>query len=194
MNEQEIQQRVREELSSARFEHTKGVVATVTELAQVYGIDPLPARLAGWIHDVAREWPLERLQQYAERVEIPSGFALIPALLHGPIGAALASEWFNINDVDVANAIRYHTTGRIGMSDLEMILCLSDAIEPSRNYPGVEEIRSLAKQNLKHALAKSFDSTIQYLILHQQQIFPLTVMARNDLWEHLRMYPSGDMA
>ena len=134
---------------------------------------------------MAREWPADKLQQYAERIEIPSGFALIPALLHGPIAASLAPEWFGIKDEDVLNSVRFHTTGRVGMSKLEMVICLADAIEPSRGYPNVEHIREVAQTDLVKALAESFDSTIQYLLESHQSIFPLTVMARNEFWDEV---------
>jgi predicted HD superfamily hydrolase involved in NAD metabolism len=183
VSENAIRQRVQASLSAARFEHTVGVVETAEQLAQRYGVDVKRARLAAWIHDVAREWPAEQLMQFAEKVEIPSGFASIPAILHGPIGAHLAGEWFGIDDEDVKNAIRYHTTGRVGMSDLEKVIILADAIEPGRRYPGVERIRELALRDLNTALAESFDNTLLYLIKTHQPIFPLTVMARNELWE-----------
>ncbi|OFW78037.1 MAG: metal-dependent phosphohydrolase [Alicyclobacillus sp. RIFOXYA1_FULL_53_8] len=185
MAEQQIRERVRTELSARRFVHTQGVVDTAVELAQRFGGDIEKARMAAWIHDLAREWSADKLQQFAERIEIPSGFALIPALLHGPIAASLAPEWFDVHDEDVLNAVRFHTTGRVGMSKLEMIICLADAIEPGRNYPEVDRIRQIAQTDLQFALAESFDSTIRYLIETQQSIFPLTVMARNEFWDQV---------
>lgn len=183
MGEQQIRERAQGELSVPRFAHTEGVVKTAGELAERFGEDVQKARLAAWIHDIAREWAADEQQQFAERIEIPSGFALIPSLLHGPIAAALAPEWFGIDDEDILNAVRFHTTGRVGMSKLEMILCLADGIEPGRNYPNVERIREIAKTDLTLALAESFDSTLSYLLQTQQPIFPLTVMARNECWD-----------
>lgn len=187
MGEQQIQKRVQAELSEARFVHTRGVVATAVELAARFGEDVHKARIAAWVHDIAREWPFEKQLQFAEGIEIPSGFALIPALLHGPIAASLAPEWFGVEDEDILNAVRFHTTGRVGMSKLEMILCLADGIEPGRQYPGVEQIREIAKTDLVLALAQSFDSTITYLLQTHQPIFPLTVMARNEFWDRMRI-------
>lgn len=185
MEEKEVEERVRAELSSVRFAHTEGVVEAATELASRFGADIGDARVAAWMHDVAREWPGERLLQAAEHMEIPSGFALIPSLLHGPIAAGLAVEWFGVEG-SVADAIRYHTTGRVGMSLLEKVVCLADAIERGRDYPGVDEIRDDARRDLNLALAKSFDSSISYLLHKQRPIFPLTVMARNEFWELTR--------
>lgn len=187
MDEQSLIRQVKESLSPQRFNHTKGVVETAVSLAKRYGEDVEGIRLGAWIHDIAREWPVSRLEQYAEQIEIPSGFALIPNLIHGPVAASLFRDWFGHDRPDVENAIRYHTTGRPGMSKLEMILCLADGIEPSRKYPGVELIRELAQANIAEALAYSMDSSIRYLLEKHESIFPLTIMARNELWERIRL-------
>lgn len=182
---------VQQQLSEIRFQHTAGVAQTAKLLAQRFGVDEEKAEIAGWVHDIAREWHRERLIQYAESIEVPSGFGLIPTLLHGPIAAHLLEQQFGYADEDMANAIRYHTTGRMAMSPLEKVLCLADAIEPGRNYPGVDELRRIAEEDLDLALARSLDGVITYLIQQQAQIFPLTVMARNDLWEQYQQRDSG---
>lgn len=183
MTEQELVAHVSSTLSERRLKHVEGVVETADWLANRYGVNRHWARIGAWIHDIAREWPENELQQAAEQIEIPSGFASIPNLMHGPIAASLFREWFGCDRPDVENAIRYHTTGRVGMSQMEMILCLADNIEPTRSYPTVEAIRTRAREDLVHALAESLDSTMQYLLARHEPIFSLTVMARNELWE-----------
>ena len=86
-----------------------------------------------------------------------------------------------ITDPDLLNAVRYHTTGRAGMSLLEKVLYLADAIEPGRNYPGVEEIRKRAETSLDDACLLSMERSIRYieergLFLHED-----TIKARDDL-------------
>ncbi|MBX6351837.1 MAG: bis(5'-nucleosyl)-tetraphosphatase (symmetrical) YqeK [Thermoflavifilum sp.] len=183
MTEEEIRERVKAALSPQRFRHVEGVVEAAGALAIQHGADPVRARTAAWIHDVAREWPAEKLRSEAERIEVPSGFAMVPVLLHGPIAAHLMREEFGIEDKEMADAVRYHTTGRPGMSMLEKILYLADAIEPGRTYPGVDELRSIAARDLDLAVARAMDAGIEYLLRRHEPIFPLTVLARNELWE-----------
>jgi predicted HD superfamily hydrolase involved in NAD metabolism len=186
MEESRIRQKVQEALSPRRFQHVCGVVHTAEELARRFGADAEKARLAAWIHDYAREWPKERLEQTAREVGIDASFFEVTELLHGPIVAALAGQWFGIEDAEVHNAVRYHTSGRPGMSLLEKIVCLADAIEPGRKYPGVEQLRQIAETDLEEALARQLDGTIQFLIQRNQPLFPLTVLARNDLWKQVK--------
>ena len=48
----------------------------------------------------------------------------------------------------------YHTSGRPGMTLLEKIIYLADYIEPGRHFPGVDEVREMAKGTLDKALIK----------------------------------------
>lgn len=67
------------------------------------------------------------------------------------------------------------------MSLLEKIVCLADYIEPGRDFPGVDKIREKAQVSLEEGLVAGFDSTISLLLEKRRVIFPLTVLARNDL-------------
>lgn len=185
MTEEQIREKIKAELSPKRFKHVEGVVQTADRLARIHGANPEQARLAAWIHDFAREWPQEKLVEMAKDNHIDDIYFEISELLHGHIAAILAPREFGIQDEDVQNAARYHTSGRTGMSLLEKVVCLADAIEPGRDYPVVEEMRRVAEEDLDLALAMSFDNTIEYLIHRRQPIFPLTVIARNDLWKSI---------
>ena len=72
-------------------------------------------------------------------------------LLHAKTGAALARAVFGEGDA-VYNAIFYHTTGRAGMSRMEKILYMADYIEPNRDFPEVEELRTLSYTDLDAAV------------------------------------------
>lgn len=185
MNEVQIEEIIRNTLSPQRFRHVCGVVAAADALAKRFGVDPDKARLAAWLHDYAREWPVDKWYETAQERNIPQEFLAVAEVLHGPIVAELMPEVFGIDDADIANAVRYHTTGRENMSELEKVVCLADYIEAGRTFPGVEDLRSKAEQDLDLALATAFDGTIRHLLDRNKPIFPLTVAARNDLWRRL---------
>ncbi|MDI3257355.1 MAG: bis(5'-nucleosyl)-tetraphosphatase (symmetrical) YqeK [Kyrpidia sp.] len=186
MTEEEIREKIRVALSPARFTHVEGVVSTAERLAHRYGVDGKKARLAAWVHDWAREWPEERLEQAAAELGIDREVFGPPAVLHGPIAAASLVQEFGVDDGEIANAVRYHTTGRPGMSPLEQVVCLADAVEPGRAYPGVERLRRLAAQNLDLALAEMFDAALRDLLDRGRPVAVLTVLARNECWARVR--------
>ena len=73
------------------------------------------------------------------------------------------------------------------MTLLEKIIFLADYIEPGRKFPGVEEVRSLAKENLDAALIKALANTISFLLSKGQPIYPDTLHTYNDLVMKRRM-------
>ena len=73
-------------------------------------------------------------------------------ILHARTGAAMARELFHVSE-EIQNAIRWHTTGKPDMTTLEKILYLADFIEPTRDFPGLDELRELAYKDLDAAMA-----------------------------------------
>ena len=62
------------------------------------------------------------------------------------------------------DAVSYHTTGRAEMTLLEKIIYIADAIEPGRNYPGVDDLRKMVeKEDIDGACYLSIKSTIRNL-------------------------------
>ena len=74
-----------------------------------------------------------------------------PQLAHSKLAAAILEDKFGVTDEDILNAIRYHTTGRAGMSLLEKIIFVADATEPNRTYEEAEDLNKLAFSDLDQA-------------------------------------------
>lgn len=174
------------QMPAKRWEHVKGVMETSVILATRFGSDPVKADLAALLHDVAKFWPMEKQEMIMiENGLNPELLEYDKQLLHAEIGAFVSRRDYGVMDEEVLDAIRYHTSGRVGMTKLDKIVCLADYMEPGRSFPGVERIRELAEHSLEEALVAGFDSTITFLVEKQKCIFPLTVLARNDLIKQL---------
>ena len=118
---------------------------TAEKLAKAYGtVDPARARLAGILHDCGKN----------------AG----DALSHGPIGAVIAREEYGITDPEILSAIRWHTTGRPAMTDLEKIIFVADYIEPGRDKaPRLKKLRKLAFHDLNETIFCILEDTLSYL-------------------------------
>jgi predicted HD superfamily hydrolase involved in NAD metabolism len=174
--------RVREQMHEKRYLHTLGVAETARLLAQRYGADPDKAELAGYLHDYCKCWPVEKMREILIRHDMPG--ELLEGekeLWHAFAGAIVIQTELGVTDPEILQAVRYHTTGRAGMSLLEKVVCVADYIEPNRNFSGVEAIRSLAERDLNEALAVALGGTIRFLIEQRKTVYPLTLMAYNDL-------------
>ncbi|SHE81331.1 putative HD superfamily hydrolase of NAD metabolism [Caldanaerobius fijiensis DSM 17918] len=183
LSEQEISQRLEHMLTPKRYRHSLGVQATAVELASLYGADVYKASIAGLIHDCAKDLDADQIHALIKKYGLALDDIYLNQLelVHAPLGAALAKDLFDVQDEDILNAVRYHTTGRVDMNLLEKIIYLSDYIEPGRNFDGVNEIRQEAKQDLDKAVIMAMDSTIIYVIKKKGLIHTNTIDARNKL-------------
>ena len=154
----------RERLSDKRYAHTVRVAETAERLAKLHGLDPERARLAGLLHDTAREVGKEELLRVAEEDGLPVGDfeRERPILLHGPVAAEFAREDLGVEDGEVLDAVRAHTTGEPGMGLIALILFVADKIEPGREQPGVEDLRELAPVSLHRAARAALEDSVSY--------------------------------
>jgi predicted HD superfamily hydrolase involved in NAD metabolism len=153
---------VRKRLSDKRYAHTMRVAETAEHLAKLHGLDPERARLAGLLHDTAREIGKEELLRVAGEDGLPVGDfeRERPILLHGPVAAKLAREDLGVEDGEILDAVRAHTTGEPGMGLLALALFVADKIEPGREQSGVEDLRELAPASLHHAAKAALEDSI----------------------------------
>lgn len=186
MNLENLREATRKQMPEKRWKHTLGVVSTAIKLAERFGGDPFKAELAALLHDYSKAWPIDRMEVIIREQHLPEELLHFDKeLWHSHVGAWAVRSEHQITDEEVLDAIRYHTSGRIKMSQLDKIVCLADYIEPGRDYPAVSKIRKLAKDSMEEALVAGFDSTMQLLIERGKKIFPLTMLARNDLIEQI---------
>ena len=150
-------------------------------MAGLYDCDEYSAALAALCHDAAKGFPDTEMLMIAKEaaIQIDPAEYYKPNLLHGPVAAIKCARELGITDQDVLNAIRFHTTGRPGMSILEQIIYLADLIEAGRDYPGVDELRALSEVNLQAALKAAFKQTLKFVMEHDEPIHPMTVLALN---------------
>jgi len=182
MHIEEAKKVVKKQLTTKRYEHTLRVCDTAIELANHYGQSIEKVALASIFHDYAKCHSKETLKEHIISYQLPTQLLdFHHELWHGPVGAKLVEKRYDISDENVLNAIRYHTTGRQGMSPIELIVFVSDYIEPARNFPGVEEVRELAKVNIETAARIALKNTIIYLLHKNATIFPDTFLAYNEL-------------
>lgn len=170
-------------LNEKRFNHSIGVMNTAIELAKKYGADVDRARLAGLLHDCAKNLSDKKLIELAIKynIELDEVLRNSPFLLHGPVGGYLLKDYFDINDEEIKHAVMIHSTGDKDMTTLDKIIFLADYIEPSRDFDGVIDLRIAAKDDLDKAVIMALNGTIKYVISNNLLLYKKTVIARNDM-------------
>ena len=177
-------QAVAAQLSEERYRHTMGVMETSILLAARYDVNLRKAYLAALLHDYAKELKEDEKRQMCRDFAIP----VDPVqdnfinLMHGHLSAELAKRKFNIDDPEILNAIKYHTTGRAGMGPLDMVVKIADNVEPNRTYyPTLKQIRLLSAVNLKDACIAAIKWDIEYTKSKGRTIHQLGIEALKDL-------------
>jgi nicotinate-nucleotide adenylyltransferase len=149
-------------LEPLRIPHVAGCEDEAIRLAGRWGADIDDAREAAILHDITKKLALNEHVKILDEhgVDVRDINPAEEKLLHSKSGSALAKSLFGVSD-DVAGAIMWHTTGRAGMTLLEKVIYLADYIEPTRDFPGVGDLRAAAYSNLDEALIMGLKTSIQ---------------------------------
>ena len=182
MNNEQYKEILRNRLTEKRYIHSLNVADSAKELALIYGCDPEKAYTVGLVHDCCKDEPAGLQLSYIleNKVELTEYEINAAKLYHAISGRIFAEKEFGITDEDMLNAIRYHTTGRKGMSLLEKVVFIADFISAERDYNGVDIMREKAKRSLDEAIVEGLGFTIKDLITRNLVIHPDTVLAFND--------------
>ena len=176
----ELAQRVK----PRRLEHSLGVSDMAAKMARVYGVDERLARLAGLLHDWDKGYNDEGIRTRVKELGLTDELASyldMPHLLHGPTAAAALGREFPELPASLLQAIRLHTTGSVDMTPLDLIVYTADAIEPTRDYPGVDQLRAqVGEVELEELFMATFQHIMGNLVERRKRIHPDTVT----VWNH----------
>lgn len=195
-----LRELVSNELSGKRMKHVLAVEDMAFRLGKLYFRDDetlLFLRAAALLHDVTKELSDEEqlalLESYSVK-PLPEELASMPTIHALTAALVIPDRFLEFADRRVIDAVRYHTTGREGMSTFEKVIFLADYIDDTRTYQSCTELREeffSAKpeemndeERLRHldrAALKSIDNTLSYLRAKERIIHPLTLEAQGDL-------------
>lgn len=151
-------------LDPRRVPHVIGCEGEAVRLAQHWGEDVYVAAAAGILHDITKKLTVEEQLLLCDKygIIIDMSVAGIEKTLHQITGAAMAYNEFGVSQ-PIREAIRWHTTGKPGMTTLEKIIYLADYIEPNRSFDGVQPLRELSYESLDRAMELGLRMTIEDL-------------------------------
>ncbi len=176
------------DLNAKRFAHTLGVAYTARQLAILHHVDQQKAEVAALLHDCAKCLPLKEMQRIAEEHQLTSDESLKSsgALLHALVGSHMAQEVYGVTDRDILQAIACHTTGKAGMSPLDMVVYLADKIEPTRTaYPLLHKVRMIAPLSLEKAVCATMKGSANHVRDTGKKPHPDTLAAIDWLEERI---------
>ena len=174
---------LRQKLKEKRFIHSLNVADEAKRLAIKYGADPEKAHRAGLLHDIMKNAPVEEQLDVIIRngvTPLPIEYKQ-PKLFHAIAGALYVKERGICDDNEILTAIRYHTTGRAGMSLLEKVIYIADFTSAERDYDGADIMRRAADVSLEAAMLEGARYSICDVSARTSVVHPDTVDMYNEL-------------
>lgn len=179
----EFLEEIKKRLNPDRLYHSLNVADEAKKLAKHYGADEQKAFTAGLLHDILKNTPDSELLQYFER----NGIMLTETeragrkTWHAMAGADFLRRELHVTDEDILSAVRWHTTGKAGMTLLDKVLFIADFISADRDYPGVERMREKAYVSLEDAMLEGLQFTINELVENAWPVHEDSIRAYNEL-------------
>ena len=193
-----LRETIKVSMSEKRSFHTLAVEQMAIRLGEIYAPNDISIlRAASLLHDITKELPIEKQIELCNEynVELSDNDIFATKTLHARTAAEKIKRDFpEFADQKVIDAVRWHTTGRMGMSITEKLIYLSDYIDDSRKFPDCVRLRdyffdfnfkdSSETEKLSHlhdTLILSYDMTISALLADGVPVAKETFDARNEL-------------
>lgn len=172
-----------ESLPSGLKAHIYRARDVALELAERHGIDALPTELAMLAHDVMRAVPGRDLLRMAEEAGLPVG-ALdrgLPILLHGPVGAESVRRENGLDDDEILEAVRWHSTAHPSLSPLGKLVFIADKLDPKKAaaYPYQPELRRMAEDDMDLAVLEFLSREAEGRIQRREPVHPISIETIN---------------
>ena len=181
-DKESVTETLKSRLNPKRFAHVLGVAETAVKYARLYGADVEKAEIAGLLHDCTKDYSyethLELLKAYGVNAKHEDKKEPIIHSVTAPISAKYD---FGIEDTEILDSLRYHTTGRAEMTLLDKIIYVADFTEPTRNYSDVDFYRKKAEDNLDEALFLGMKWIIRDKIDNDRFLHPDSVKMFNSM-------------
>ena len=193
-----LRETVRSLMSEKRYAHTCAVERMVARLAKLFCPDKIDElRASALLHDITKEESLQNQLQLCESfgIMVASNDLLSPKTFHAKTAAEkIKRDFTEFATQTVVLAVRWHTTGRSGMTLPEQLLYLADYIDDTRTFSDCVQLREFFWNadpcamerdarlcHLRDVLIRSFDMTIASLMQDGATISVDSIEARNDL-------------
>ena len=190
IREQELKKWLESNLSAERYSHSLGTAECAKKRAEKFGLNPEKAYVAGLLHDAAKCFSNEKLLEIIHaHLNVEESELQNYKTLHAPVSAYIVEKDFGVTDKEILSAIRWHTLGKLDMTDFEKIVFLADKIEPNtREEEKTAEItKYLDEENgLNKAILKCYKNTIKSLVKRDLKICYLTIEIYNKLEDEIK--------
>jgi len=176
-------EKIKKLLGRERYQHTVSVHKAALKIAKKLNLNLKKVEIAALLHDIAKsknDAELKKIVKNSKWEPDQLELAIIP-VLHAPAGAVIAEELFGVKDIEVLEAIRYHTLGHPKMGKIAQVIYAADFISEDRDFVGLNEIREEIARDFESGLYLITTHILKYQLERDNMIHPYSNDFRNKL-------------
>ncbi|MBQ0099635.1 MAG: nicotinate (nicotinamide) nucleotide adenylyltransferase [Firmicutes bacterium] len=164
---------VKSVLPEKRLRHTAEVVIKASSKIRELSLDSEKVYTACVLHDIAKYQKIEDYPCFTLPKNVPE------PVVHAFLGAYISEKVLGITDMEIIDAIKYHTSGKANMTTLGKLLFTADMVDETRNYEGVEKLREYFSFSLEKGFIECLKEEMLHLKNKNQPIYVETINAYN---------------
>ncbi|NLL61366.1 MAG: HD domain-containing protein [Candidatus Atribacteria bacterium] len=183
MDLEEIKDKLKDIMEKNRYEHACRVSSVAEQIAEYYNLPIKSVKISGLIHDCAKDYSDSHMKSLIKKYNIRLNEVErhIPKIWHAYVGAEMAKEVFQIEDQEIVDAVKYHSTASVKLGLIGKIVYIADKIEPDRNLTKIKKLWPLVYKDIDLAMLELLDQELEYLISKRLVVHPDTIGARNKI-------------
>ncbi|WP_345775204.1 bis(5'-nucleosyl)-tetraphosphatase (symmetrical) YqeK [Mycoplasma sp. ATU-Cv-508] len=166
---------MKNQLSQKRYRHSLATAKLARQYAALLKTDPEKAYYAGLLHDFTKEWSVEQHQQFLKKWHY-NARQYEPYQYHSLTASLWAEHVYQINDPEIVQAIRVHTSLEWELTALDKIVFSADKLSQGRRWEGIQTLRQLILSDFDRGFAQIVAKT--WRDLEAQGITPSLYQAK----------------
>jgi predicted HD superfamily hydrolase involved in NAD metabolism len=193
MNLEQIDNKLKKMMTKTRYQHACRVSLLAQKIAEYYNLPIQKTMISALTHDCAKDYSLEELKNLVDKYKIKLNKVekSIPKIWHAYVGAEMVKDIFMVDDWEILDAIRYHSTASSKLGLIGKIVYIADKIEPNRKLAKIGKLHEKVWEDIDMAMLELLNMELQYLICNKLIIHPDTLKARNKILMDRRVFEIG---
>ncbi len=193
MNLEKIDNKLKKMMTEARYQHACRVSLLAQKIAEYYHLPIQKTMISALTHDCAKDYSFEELTNLVNKYKIKLNKVekSIPKIWHAYVGAEMVKDIFMVDDWEIMDAIRYHSTASSKLGLIGKVVYIADKIEPNRKLAKIGKLYEKVWEDIDLAMLELLNMELKYLICKKSIIHPDTLKARNKILMDRRAFEIG---
>ena len=195
MNLEQIDSELKKMMTKTRYQHACRVSLLAQKIAEHYHLPLRKVIISALTHDCAKDYSIQKLEELIRkyRIKLNEVEKNIPQIWHAYVGAELVKDIFMVDDWEILDAIRYHSTASSKLGLIGKVIYIADKIEPNRRLTKIKKLQEKVWEDIDLTMLELLNMELQYLICNELIIHPHTLEVRNKILMDRKVFEIGEI-